>query len=287
MDGKLFRDLQESYVSVHEEKNWIQSAIKKPGALHKQLGVPEGEKIPSSKLRSAAEKGGKLGQRARLAMTLKGLREEENFESWVDSLLTEGEDLSDFSANELNDLLIEMSKSEKEDKEGHTIALYKDQEKDRKEADYDEEEGKDERSDELRADAGEDRKRMKKMYGKDWKHNKYSTGEKKDSKEPMEKGMKNEENEMFNQILDHLISEGYAESEEAAIAIMANMSEEWRNDIVEAYEPMTKERQMKVDRAKGKAYNKDMMAQHKGDSNEADNQFKRRMAMDSRTKMKK
>lgn len=53
---------------------WIQEAIGKPGALHKQLGVPEGEKIPAKKLAKAAEKGGKLGKRARLAETLKGLR---------------------------------------------------------------------------------------------------------------------------------------------------------------------------------------------------------------------
>jgi hypothetical protein len=36
------------------------------------LGVKEGEKIPAGKLRKAAEKGGKLGQRARLAETLRG-----------------------------------------------------------------------------------------------------------------------------------------------------------------------------------------------------------------------
>lgn len=54
-----------------EKKKWIQGAIKKPGALHKQLGVPEGKKIPSKKLEAAASKGGKLGQRARLAKTLK------------------------------------------------------------------------------------------------------------------------------------------------------------------------------------------------------------------------
>ena len=50
---------------------WIQKAIKKPGALHKQLGVPEGQKIPAKKLDAAAAKGGKVGQRARLAKTLK------------------------------------------------------------------------------------------------------------------------------------------------------------------------------------------------------------------------
>ncbi len=54
--------------------NWIKGAIKHPGALHKQLHVPQGEPIPQSKLRRAAQSDGKLGQRARLAMTLKGLR---------------------------------------------------------------------------------------------------------------------------------------------------------------------------------------------------------------------
>jgi hypothetical protein len=55
-------------------KNWIQSAIKKPGALKAQLGVKSGEKIPEKKLAAAAKKPGKLGQRARLAETLKGLK---------------------------------------------------------------------------------------------------------------------------------------------------------------------------------------------------------------------
>jgi hypothetical protein len=54
-----------------EKKKWIQGAIKHPGALKKELGVPEGEPIPEKKLNAAAEKGGKLGRRAQLAKTLK------------------------------------------------------------------------------------------------------------------------------------------------------------------------------------------------------------------------
>jgi len=54
-------------------KNWIAKAIKKPGALHKQLGVPQGKKIPAKKLAVAAKKPGKEGKRARLAQTLKKL----------------------------------------------------------------------------------------------------------------------------------------------------------------------------------------------------------------------
>jgi len=52
---------------------WIQDAIKKPGALKRELGVKAGDKIPAKKLTAAAKAPGKLGQRARLAKTLKGM----------------------------------------------------------------------------------------------------------------------------------------------------------------------------------------------------------------------
>lgn len=52
-------------------EKWIQKAIKKPGALKKSLGVKAGEKIPAAKLKAAAKKPGKIGQRARFAQTLK------------------------------------------------------------------------------------------------------------------------------------------------------------------------------------------------------------------------
>jgi len=55
-------------------KKFIQKAIKKPGQLHRDLGVPQGKKIPESKIRAAAKKGGKIGQRARFAETLKKMR---------------------------------------------------------------------------------------------------------------------------------------------------------------------------------------------------------------------
>jgi len=55
-------------------EKWIQKAIKKPGALHKELGVPAGKKIPAKKLAAAAKKPGTEGRRARLAETLKGMK---------------------------------------------------------------------------------------------------------------------------------------------------------------------------------------------------------------------
>ena len=61
-------------VSEYKKGGWIKDAIKKPGALRKELGVKEGEKIPAKKLAKAAKAPGKLGKRARLAETLKGLK---------------------------------------------------------------------------------------------------------------------------------------------------------------------------------------------------------------------
>lgn len=56
------------------KKKWIAKAIKNPGALHKSLGVPQGEKIPEKKLQKAMHsKNPTLVRRARLAETLKKL----------------------------------------------------------------------------------------------------------------------------------------------------------------------------------------------------------------------
>lgn len=51
-------------------KNWIKGAIKKPGALREAMGVKKGETISKTALAAAAKKPGKMGQRARLAITL-------------------------------------------------------------------------------------------------------------------------------------------------------------------------------------------------------------------------
>ena len=56
------------------KSKWIGDAIRKPGALRKELGIKEGEKIPAKKLAKAAKASGKLGQRARLAETLKKMK---------------------------------------------------------------------------------------------------------------------------------------------------------------------------------------------------------------------
>lgn len=59
----------------HKKGNWIKGAIKNPGALHRDLGVPEGKKIPAAKLAAAAKSSNPtIRKRAALAKTLKGFR---------------------------------------------------------------------------------------------------------------------------------------------------------------------------------------------------------------------
>lgn len=75
----MAKGMAASMVKRHKKKTTVDLGSKgeipiKPGALHRQLGIPEGESIPDSKLAEAAKAGGKLGQRARLAETLKGFK---------------------------------------------------------------------------------------------------------------------------------------------------------------------------------------------------------------------
>ncbi len=85
VDGKEYK------VNEAEDK-WIQKTDMKKGALHKKLGIPEGEKIPKSKLNSikkdlmAKSKGdkklsaadSKLLKQVNMALTLGGLKENKN-----------------------------------------------------------------------------------------------------------------------------------------------------------------------------------------------------------------
>ena len=51
---------------------------------------------------------------------------------------------------------------------------------------------------------------------------------------PKEKEQKEEvEIDIFDYLLEYLVAEGYADTNKAALAIMANMSEEWKQSIIE------------------------------------------------------
>ena len=65
-----------------KKKKWIKGATENKGALHRHLGIPEGEKIPEEKLRAAASSSNpKVAKEANLAMTLKGFHHKKKEES--------------------------------------------------------------------------------------------------------------------------------------------------------------------------------------------------------------
>lgn len=84
VDGKKYNVKEET-----KDKKWIQKTDMKKGALHKKLGVPEGDKIPKSKLKSLktelskkaegdkklSDSDAKLLKQVNLALTLKNLKE--------------------------------------------------------------------------------------------------------------------------------------------------------------------------------------------------------------------
>lgn len=56
-------------------EHWIQGAIKRPGALHRALHVPEGQKIGEKKIEKATHSGNeRIAREARLAETLSHMR---------------------------------------------------------------------------------------------------------------------------------------------------------------------------------------------------------------------
>jgi len=89
---KSFKVDGHKYPVKEAEEKWIQKTGMKKGALHKKLGVPEGDKIPQSKLKSLKKELMKKGEgdkklsaaddkllkQVNLALTLKGLKESQN-----------------------------------------------------------------------------------------------------------------------------------------------------------------------------------------------------------------
>jgi len=83
------------------------------------------------------------------------------------------------------------------------------------------------------------------------------------------------------EILEYLVAEGFADTNENALVIMANMSEEWRESIVEeivneAWKPAN---QQKINRQIERAKKKEDVATYQRKDKEANRQWDRQRAM--------
>ena len=100
----------------------------------------------------------------------------------------------------------------------------------------------DEISSELAKRAGEERmNRTFALMQKDWKEGRKkpssefqkSYKKQQDDERRYRRKLKKEQVDIYDIILSHLLDEGYAETQEQAEAIMVNMSEDWRESIME------------------------------------------------------
>jgi hypothetical protein len=55
-------------------ENWIAGAVKRPGQLHRDLGIAPGKSIPIAKIKAAAKRKDKVGARARFALSMHRMR---------------------------------------------------------------------------------------------------------------------------------------------------------------------------------------------------------------------
>jgi uncharacterized protein YoaH (UPF0181 family) len=141
-------------------------------------------------------------------MTARTKFRKEEFELWVNDLIGEGYDLSDYTWDEMYDICLN------EIQQLDEAEIMKHQKE--------------------RSDIG----RRKKMKGYEpptkGVHGEIERRQAKKPPSKLRSGSLPESYDLFDTILEHLIAEGYADTNESALVIMANMSEEWRQSIVDS-----------------------------------------------------
>jgi hypothetical protein len=150
------------------------------------------------------------------------IREKLEFESWVNSLLEEGYDLSDYTWDELYENYTQLDESGLSQDTIQSAVIKRQQRNDA----------------ELEKDTPEGDAAFKKGWQKVKRSKSQLDINKKFAREGptvyTHRGIRAEGNnyDLYDIILSHLLDEGYADTEEAAEAIMVNMSEEWRESVI-------------------------------------------------------
>ena len=159
---------------------------------------------------------------------------EDEFQGWVNSLLEEGYDLSEYTWDDMYEIYTEEVEQLDElkaatDKNVQRVLKARDRRFNRS------------------IDTGAPNKefyQMRRSHRLAAKRN-----ERRGSNVQVDTDLAKEETDLFDYILEYLVAEGFADTNENALMIMANMSEEWRHSIVEEVldEALTGER---LERAK-------------------------------------
>ena len=221
---------------------------------------------------------------------------QEDFEFWVDSLVQEGYDLSDYTWDEMADIYISearedeglspLQKIRKRNKSGNLVMQPGDQTRERR--------GYHEAGRGVKKSEDDNWSPGKNKWAREAEIKKrYSPGEyeerrsqniraiKSQRKVGGEKGLP-EQLDLYDIILSHLLDEGYAETLESAEVIIQNMSEEWVETIIEAKMPYPEE---KVARKRERVKRAEDVAIAQRKYGEADKLYKRGVALATKTKM--
>jgi hypothetical protein len=146
------------------------------------------------------------------------------FETWIDNLISEGYDLSEYTWDDMYDYYISEAKSDE--------GLSRDE---KEQVRAERQGGRDRFTRRMRTDVLRGKKRekgVKSSYDSlgNLTRTKYRQQQFKRTGNPL---YQDEEFDLYDIILSHLLDEGYAETPEEATVIMSNMSEEWREEILD------------------------------------------------------
>jgi hypothetical protein len=175
---------------------------------------------------SGGRGGGNKARKRAKALNAAALNREE-FEIIVNALIEEGYDLSSYTWNEMYEICLDEAVEQLDEISPELIAAVEHERMQRLSA---------AQKRENRARTGAPMGELSglsaetsKAAAKVRRHRELSTAHARSRKR-----MNKEEVDIFDAILEHLIAEGYADTNESALVIMANMSEEWRQSIVDS-----------------------------------------------------
>ena len=166
----------------------------------------------------------------------KGLPEE--VENWINSLIEEGYDLSDYTWDEMAEIYLNESGWHRRNPDQIGSSNDPDVRMKKPSSSSSSSSNKKPTWTPL-DDKKEYRRTMYNVYGKSGKEDALRRA--KNTRDALRKqradrranGTQAESFDLFDYLLEYLVAEGYADTNENAIAIMANMSEEWKQSIVE------------------------------------------------------
>jgi hypothetical protein len=218
------RELYEAYMQVHQPKEEVEQLDEEMTTSHPfrtgTAAPPPAPTLPTP----ASRKPTQPQQKAKI----KPVGEE--VENWVNSLIDEGYDLSEYTWDEMAEIYIDEAakRTPKKVRGAKDTKSYQDG---RSQA------GMMVSGDSQVSGAGYMRRGGGVQTQTDPNQRQPQQGRMdrytRDEMEYRKARLKKESHDLFDTILEHLVAEGYADTNESALAIMANMSEEWREEILD------------------------------------------------------